>query len=607
MSDIWLIVHNVLDGPQMTREVQLRAPDCRLLRSCAPLDVALLVQLLPDRAAGVLFSSRGLRDETLLSMVSRLHESGRVEQILVVIDRLDPALIARVFQAGAGEVIAAEDVVYHAEPLSGEVGAKGVSAQAALHETTSGGVQEELGSQGLLTYDKHAGEMNRDTRAGKASATRCFNHVDKTLSSEVASIQADESHVSPTARAASVSIVDMPSSAAVTSTNNETAAELNSKLSAPVMHEGMQTTSYVENLAKHFDLDEADGVHLAHKQSEQPKAVAHKSKATDVHAAPVMHEGMQTTSYVENLAKHFDLDEADGVHLAHKQSEQPKAVAHKSKATDVHAAPVISVISGRGGVGKSTLVCAMAWAAARQGLRTAVLDIDLMFGNMYRLFGLDEAKDLSKLCRSQSLHLEDEDIEITAMQVAPGLTLWGPLTQPELAERMGEPIEHLIELLRGLADIILVDTSTFWGDAVAAAVAASNRVLVVGTAAASGASSGARVITLAARLGVPRTRMISVVTKMGAPTCTEEFALRFEMATSLKSKARVADAGQEAVELIARGKLESVIAEKSNFSLDVQRLLSQMLKELGLEVQIPEALRTYMERPRPKMRLPWKK
>ena len=48
-------------------------------------------------------------------------------------------------------------------------------------------------------------------------------------------------------------------------------------------------------------------------------------------------------------------------------------------------APLVAVISGRGGVGKTTLTAAMAFAAASMGLRAAVLDLDLMFGNMYDL------------------------------------------------------------------------------------------------------------------------------------------------------------------------------------------------------------------------------
>ncbi|MFR7798027.1 MAG: hypothetical protein ACLU37_07985 [Collinsella sp.] len=50
-----------------------------------------------------------------------------------------------------------------------------------------------------------------------------------------------------------------------------------------------------------------------------------------------------------------------------------------------HRAPVICAISGSGGCGKSTIVATMAHTSSLLGLRAAVLDLDLMFGNLYDL------------------------------------------------------------------------------------------------------------------------------------------------------------------------------------------------------------------------------
>lgn len=56
-------------------------------------------------------------------------------------------------------------------------------------------------------------------------------------------------------------------------------------------------------------------------------------------------------------------------------------------------------------MGKTTLTAAMAFAAASMGLRAAVLDLDLMFGNMYDMVGVDEPNDLA------SLAVEDPDFK----------------------------------------------------------------------------------------------------------------------------------------------------------------------------------------------------
>lgn len=72
---------------------------------------------------------------------------------------------------------------------------------------------------------------------------------------------------------------------------------------------------------------------------------------------------------------------------------------------------------------------------------------------------------------------------------------------PENAELMARPVELLLDVLRRESDVVFVDTSVFWGDAVAAAVAASDRCLVVGDAAVSSATSASRVIELAEPCG----------------------------------------------------------------------------------------------------------
>lgn len=140
--------------------------------------------------------------------------------------------------------------------------------------------------------------------------------------------------------------------------------------------------------------------------------------------------------------------------------------------------------------------------------------------------------------------LASRDIVAASMRVAPGVTLWGPVAAPEQAELMARPVELLLDVLRRESDVVFIDTSVFWGDAVAAAVAASDRCLVVGDAAVSSATSASRVIELASRVGVPRTRMSAVFNRFGARGADEDVAMRFEVACALSSKIRICGGGQ---------------------------------------------------------------
>lgn len=277
-------------------------------------------------------------------------------------------------------------------------------------------------------------------------------------------------------------------------------------------------------------------------------------------------------------------------------------------ATPSHRAPVVCAVSGSGGCGKSTIVAAMAHAASLLGLRAAVLDLDLMFGNLYDLLGADTPHDMATLIEpSAAGALAESDIVAASMRVAPGVTLWGPVAAPEQAELMARPVELLLDVLRRESDVVLVDTSVFWGDAVAAAVAASDRCLVVGDPSVSSATSATRVIELASRVGVPRTRMSAVFNRFGARGADEDVAMRFEITCALSSKIRIADGGQDLAALMAFGRADEAVGQTSAFATSVREATREMLVELGCAVgpwsDMVTDRATRTERPR--IRLPW--
>ncbi len=271
-------------------------------------------------------------------------------------------------------------------------------------------------------------------------------------------------------------------------------------------------------------------------------------------------------------------------------------------------APLVVAISGRGGTGKTTLVAAMAHAAAVMGLRAAVLDLDLMFGNLHEVMGAQELLDLSMLHGAAPGEETMNAVEQSAMRIAPGVTLWGPSLLPERAELLSAPVEGLIEILRGEADVVFADTSTFWSDSVASAVSQCDRCLVVGQA--QSAASAVRAVELAGRLGVAKTKMTSVFNRFGAAGNLEEQAMRFEMAVALRSRVRVPDGGDALCEMAAFGRMGEYMATESAFTKDVCALTCSMLKELGCDVSEWERAQVQREeqtRGRSRVQLPWKR
>ena len=351
---------------------------------------------------------------------------------------------------------------------------------------------------------------------------------------------------------------------------------------------------YVHGVSLADELDEVEG--LAGNDSVRADAAVESSDSapqTEQPAMPVWAQHMSAAGETGTLPS---------------VPASPATVPPADAAAPSHRAPVICAVSGSGGCGKSTIVAAMAHAASLLGLRAAVLDLDLMFGNLYDLLGADTPHDMATLIEpSAAGTLAESDIVAASMRVAPGVTLWGPLSSPEQAELMARPVELLLDVLRRESDVVLVDTSVFWGDAVAAAVAASDRCLVVGDPSVSSATSAARVIELASRVGVPRTRMSAVFNRFGARGADEDVAMRFEITCALSSKIRIADGGQDLAALMAFGRADEAVGQTSAFATSVREATREMLVELGCAVgpwsDMVTDRATRTERPR--IRLPW--
>ena len=360
---------------------------------------------------------------------------------------------------------------------------------------------------------------------------------------------------------------------------------------------------YGENLLA-VDMGYVHGVSLADGLDEVEGLVAGDGPHVDVTAEspvpPLPFEQPAVPAWTQNLGA------AGETGTLPPTSSAPAPLA--DTASTSHRAPVICAVSGSGGCGKSTIVATMAHAASLLGLRAAVLDLDLMFGNLYDLLGADAPHDMATLIEpSVAGALAEQDVVAASMRVAPGVTLWGPVAAPERAELMARPVELLLDILRRESDVVLIDTSVFWGDAVAAAVAACDRCLVVGDAAVSSATSAARVIELASRVGVPRTRMSAVFNRFGARGADEDVAMRFEIACALSSKIRIADGGQDLAALMAFGRADEAVGQTSAFATSVREATREMLVELGCAVgpwsDMVADRATRTERPR--IRLPW--
>ena len=121
---------------------------------------------------------------------------------------------------------------------------------------------------------------------------------------------------------------------------------------------------------------------------------------------------------------------------------------------------VLMVTSSISGEGKSTVAANLAIAMARKGKQVVLVDCDLRNPTVSKIFDLKEQyPGLVSILRGKS-RLEDSLVPVTDHGNPIGLTLLpGGEREPRLVEILSsENMEKVIKTLRGMADVVILDT-----------------------------------------------------------------------------------------------------------------------------------------------------
>lgn len=250
-------------------------------------------------------------------------------------------------------------------------------------------------------------------------------------------------------------------------------------------------------------------------------------------------------------------------------------------------APILTFTSGRGGVGKTTLVSSMALIASSWGLKVALVDFDLSYGNAFEKLGIRQPKDFSDLV--VDVPSEKESLLEKATCVHKNLYLFGPCVKPEMAELLFPCVSHFLQAVSGLVDLVLVDTTTASTDCYAQAAQCADRLVIVSENPLTCINSLAKVSGLAVRLGVARTRIIRLENKAN-PRVKQDFSVgKAEVGLEAAKMFRIFEGGPGFQELIQQGKLSVLLQEETSFAQSVSFVLAHFLNELGILPQLREA------------------
>ncbi len=164
-------------------------------------------------------------------------------------------------------------------------------------------------------------------------------------------------------------------------------------------------------------------------------------------------------------------DQAERLRELALRVREPQAVPLPGRAR------VVAVTSGKGGVGKTSLVANLATVLARRGRRVTVLDADFGLANLDILLNLNPSRNLGDLLRGEA------GAEEVVLEVEPGLrVIPGASGVDALAEVHGEERRRMLASLASLTgdqDLLLVDTAAGIGRNVLDLCGAAGEVLLV--------------------------------------------------------------------------------------------------------------------------------
>lgn len=161
------------------------------------------------------------------------------------------------------------------------------------------------------------------------------------------------------------------------------------------------------------------------------------------------------------------------------QAQQLRNVIKKQNQKNIKAARLITVTSGKGGVGKSNVSVNLAIQLAKKGLRVIIFDADFGLANVEVMFGVIPQYNLSDLIyHGKSIReiVTRGPLDIGFISGGSGIIGLNNLYREQimnLVKSIGE--------LNELADVIIIDTGAGVSDQVLEFVLASPEVLLVTT------------------------------------------------------------------------------------------------------------------------------
>jgi pilus assembly protein CpaE len=183
-----------------------------------------------------------------------------------------------------------------------------------------------------------------------------------------------------------------------------------------------------------------------------------------------------------------------------------------SEAGDRGPSRIISVFAPKGGVGKTTLALNLAVVAAESGLRTAMVDGSIQFGDL-RGF-LRAPANAPSMLDLPTDRIAESDLAQVVVRGPSNVDILLAPPRVEMAEMvLARDLEKILSLMRRLYDVIVVDTAVSLNELTMALLDQADTILEVVTYDAATVRNAAAMAATYAKIGYPASKLRYLVNR----------------------------------------------------------------------------------------------
>lgn len=239
---------------------------------------------------------------------------------------------------------------------------------------------------------------------------------------------------------------------------------------------------------------------------------------------------------------------------------------------------VVSIVSAKGGTGKSTLCALLAYRFARAGLSVAVIDLDVQFGDMRYLFNISPRFTLNDML--QSLASRNFNPSLFGTPFQDGIVLFSPELAPEKAEQFYGKVASLVSHIAEKFEVVIVNTGAFWTLLQVELLEITTKVLCLTDQSIVSTRATTMLIELCRKLDLAVEQFVFAVNKY------QEYGLSpndIGGALKIPEVLSIYDFGKEAALLLDAGNAQGAfdIVAKEEY---LEQLVSLLAKDLGINL-----------------------